>query len=135
MSRRDDCDFVLQNKAKDLYVYTSEAVGNTKVIPKHRRYTTGQRLESMALDIFLGVAAANNKDIKRHFDERQEIQDEVIALCDTMKSLINALKASKAYPGVDTHKSEVWTRHILDVFHMTKAWRDNEWERHQEENP
>lgn len=129
MSRRsEENDFVLLNKAKDLYVYTSEAVGNTKVIPKHRRYTVGQRLESLALEIFLGVAAANNKDLKRHFDERQELQDQVIALCDTMKALINALKASKAYPGIDTHKSEVWTRHILDVYFMTRAWRDHEWE-------
>lgn len=130
MSRRDDKDFVLQNKAKDLYVYTSEAIGNTKVIPKHRRYTVGQRLENLALEILLGISAANNKDLDRDFEERQKLQDEVVALCETMKTLINALKASKAYPGVDTHKADVWTRHILDVFFMTKAWRDNEREKH-----
>ncbi len=90
-------------------------------------------MENLALDTFLGVAAANNKDLKKKFEERQELQDQVIALCDTMKALINALKASKAYPGVDTHKSEVWTRHVLDVYFMTKAWRDNEWESHLEQ--
>lgn len=130
MSKRDDNDFVLLNKAKDLYVYTSEAVGNTKVIPKHRRYPTGQQLESLAMGIFLGVSAANGKDFRRQFDERQMLQDEVIAKCDTMKSLINALKASKAYPGVDTHKAEVWTRLCMDVFYICKAWKEHEQEKH-----
>ena len=52
MSRRDDSDFILLNKAKDLYVYTSEAVGNDKVIPKRRFRIVGQRLEGLALDIY-----------------------------------------------------------------------------------
>lgn len=53
MLKQDENDFVLLNKAKDLYVYTSEAVGNDQVIPKHRRYTAGQRLETLAIDILL----------------------------------------------------------------------------------
>ena len=110
MSRRDDSDFILLNKAKDLYVYTSEAVGNDKVIPKRRFRTVGQRLESLALDIYAKAQLANEKDRDRDFEMRQALQDEVVALCLTFEGLINALKASAAYPGVNSHKAEVWTR-------------------------
>ena len=127
MSRRDDSDFILLNKAKDLYVYTSEAVGNDKVIPKRRFRTVGQRLESLALDIYAKAQLANEKDRDRNFEIRQALQDEVVALCLTFEGLINALKASAAYPGVNSHKAEVWTR--MDVRYICAAWRDHERER------
>ncbi len=129
MSRRDDSDFILLNKAKDLYVYTSEAVGNDKVIPKRRFRTVGQRLEGLALDIYAKAQLANEKDRDRDFEMRQALQDEVVALCLTFEGLINALKASAAYPGVNSHKAEVWTRKSMDVRYICAAWRDHERER------
>lgn len=129
MSRRDDSDFILLNKAKDLYVYTSEAVGNDKVIPRRRFRTVGQRLESLALDIYAKAQLANEKDRDRNFEIRQALQDEVVALCLTFEGLINALKASAAYPGVNSHKAEVWTRKSMDVRYICAAWRDHERER------
>lgn len=129
MSRRDDSDFILLNKAKDLYVYTSEAVGNDKVIPKRRFRTVGQRLEGLALDIYAKAKLANEKDRDRDFEMRQALQDEVVALCLTFEGLINALKASAAYPGVNSHKAEVWTRKSMDVRYICAAWRDHERER------
>lgn len=129
MSRRDDSDFILLNKAKDLYVYTSEAVGNDKVIPKRRFRTVGQRPESLALDIYAKAQLANEKDRDRNFEIRQALQDEVVALCLTFEGLINALKASAAYPGVNSHKAEVWTRKSMDVRYICAAWRDHERER------
>lgn len=129
MSRRDDSDFILLNKAKDLYIYTSEAVGNDKVIPKRRFRTVGQRLESLALDIYAKAQLANEKDRDRNFEIRQALQDEVVALCLTFEGLINALKASAAYPGVNSHKAEVWTRKSMDVRYICAAWRDHERER------
>ena len=129
MSRRDDSDFILLNKAKDLYVYTSEAVGNDKVIPKRRFRIVGQRLEGLALDIYAKAQLANEKDRDRDFEMRQALQDEVVALCLTFEGLINALKASAAYPGVKSHKAEVWTRKSMDVRYICAAWRDHERER------
>lgn len=129
ISRRDDSDFILLNKAKDLYVYTSEVVGNDKVIPKRRFRTVGQRLESLALDIYAKAQLANEKDRDRNFEIRQALQDEVVALCLTFEGLINALKASAAYPGVNSHKAEVWTRKSMDVRYICAAWRDHERER------
>lgn len=128
MSRQGE-DFIILNKAKDLYVYTSEAINNTKIIPKSRRYPVGQRLEALALDIYIGVSKANHKNIQLDFKARQDCKDDILANCETMKSLINALKASKAYPGVDVNKAEVWTRFVLDVYYMVRAWRDNEQEK------
>lgn len=130
MSKSNENDFILLNKAKDLYVYTSEAVGNDKVIPKHRRYTAGQRLETLAIDILSKCFLANTKDVNHQFEERQALQDEVIALCLVFENLVNALKASKAYPGIMQHKAEVWTRKSLDVRYLCTAWRDRERERH-----
>lgn len=129
MSRQDDSDFVLLNKAKDLYVYTSEAVGNDKIIPRRRFRTIGQRLESLALDIYSKTQLANEKNRERDFVVRQGLQDEVIALCLTFEELVNALKASAAYPGVNAHKAEVWTRKSMDVRYICAAWRDHERER------
>ena len=129
MSRQDDSDFVLLNKAKDLYVYTSEAVGNDKIIPRRRFRIIGQRLESLALDIYSKTQLANEKNRERDFAVRQSLQDEVIALCLTFEGLVNALKASSAYPGVNAHKAEVWTRKSMDVRYIWAAWRDHERER------
>lgn len=101
MSKFSDKEFILLNRAKDLYIYTSEAVGNEKVIPRRRRYPTGQRLETMAMEILQKCHLANTTDLHRAFEERQRLQTEVIALCLTLEQLIDALKASKAYPGIN----------------------------------
>ena len=129
MSRQGDEDFVLLNRAKDLYIYTSEAVGNEKIVPRRRFRTTGQRLESLTLDIYAKIQLANEKDRELSFDARQALQDEVIALCRTFEGLVNALKASSAYPGINAHKAEVWTRKSMEVRYICAAWRDHERER------
>ena len=129
MSRQGDEDFVLLNRAKDLYIYTSEAVGNEKIVPRRRFRTTGQRLESLTLDIYAKIQLANEKDRELSFDARQALQDEVIAPCRTFEGLVNALKASSAYPGINAHKAEVWTRKSMEVRYICAAWRDHERER------
>lgn len=133
MPKPGENDFILLNRAKDLYVYTSEAIGNEKIIPKHRRYTAGQRLENIVFDILDKVFLANTKDVRRYFNERQSLQDEVITLCMVLENLINALKSSAAYPGITAHKAEIWTRKSLDVRYMCTAWRDRERERYSTE--
>lgn len=85
MSKSSDKEFILLNRAKDLYIYTSEAVGNEKVIPRRRRYPTGQRLETMAMEILQKCHFANTTDLHRAFEERQRLQTEVIALCLTLE--------------------------------------------------
>ena len=129
MSRQGDEDFVLLNRAKDLYVYTSEAVGNEKIVPRRRFRTTGQRLESLTLDIYAKIQLANEKDRNLGFDARQALQDEVISLCRTFEGLVNALKASSAYPGINAHKAEIWTRKSMEVRYICAAWRGHERER------
>lgn len=118
--------FVLGNKAKDLYIYTSEAVGNTNIIPKHRRYTAGQRLESMTMEILDKCYLANTKGLKTKFEQRQALQEEIMAECLVFENLINALKASKAYPGIDAHKAEIWTRKSMDVRYLCAAWYESD---------
>ena len=50
--------------------------------------------------------------------------------CLTLEQLIDALKASKAYPGINQHKADIWIQHSLDVRYLCAAWRDRELERH-----
>ena len=114
MSKFSDKEFILLNRAKDLYIYTSEAVGNEKVIPRRRRYPTGQRLETMAMEILQKCHLANTTDLHRAFEERQRLQTEVIALCLTLEQL----------------KADIWIQHSLDVRYLCAAWRDRELERH-----
>ena len=125
-SRQNDKDFVLGNKAKDLYVYTSEAVGNTNIVPKHRRFTAGQELERITLEIMNKCFLANTKSLTTKFSERQALQEEIMASCLVFENLINALKASKAYPGVDAHKAEIWTRLSMDVRFLCAAWYESD---------
>ena len=80
MSKFSDKEFILLNRAKDHYIYTSEAVGNEKVIPRRRRYPTGQRLETMAMEILQKCHLANTTDLHRAFEERQRLQTAEIAL-------------------------------------------------------
>ena len=129
-SEQSEGGFVLGNKARDLYIYTSEAVGNTNIIPKHRRFTAGQRLENMAIDIMNKCFLANTKSLTTKFSERQELQEEVMASCLAFENLINALKASKAYPGINAHKAEIWTRLSMDVRFMCAAWYESDKRRH-----
>lgn len=122
--------FVIGNKAKDLYVYTSEAIGNTNIIPKHRRHTAGQRLENLAFEIMDKCYLANTKSLKTKRQERQALQEEIMAMCLIFENLINALKASKAYPGVDAHKAEIWTQKSMDVRYLCAAWYKSDMNRH-----
>lgn len=131
MQKHGENGFILLNRAKDLYVYTSEAIGNDKVIPKHRRFTVGQRLEKITFEILEKIVLANTKNINRCFDERQILQDEVIALCLVLETLLSSLKESTAYPGITAHKASVWTKKSLDVRYMCIAWRDHELEKHK----
>lgn len=121
-SRDKEDAFVLGNKAKDLYIYTSEAIGNTNIIPKHRRHTAGQRLENMTFEIMDKCYLANTKSLKTKREERQALQEEIMAMCLVFENLINALKASKAYPGIDAHKAEIWTQKSMDVRFLCAAW-------------
>lgn len=129
-SRDKEDAFVLGNKAKDLYIYTSEAIGNTNIIPKHRRHTAGQRLENMTFEIMDKCYLANTKSLKTKREERQALQEEIMALCLVFENLINALKASKVYPGVDAHKAAIWTQKSMDVRFLCAAWYKSDMTRH-----
>lgn len=118
--------FAIGNKAKDLYVYTSEAIGNTNIIPKHRRHTAGQRLEHMVFEIMEKCYRANIKGLDTAPQERLALQQDIMADCLVFENLINALKASKAYPGVDARKAEIWTRLSMDVRFMVAAWHKSD---------
>jgi len=88
-SRDKEDAFVLGNKAKDLYIYTSEAIGNTNIIPKHRRHTAGQRLKNMTFEIMDKCYLANTKSLKTKREERQALQEEIMALCLVSVSVLD----------------------------------------------
>ena len=82
----------------------------------------------MAMEILQKCHLANTTDLHRAFEERQRLQTEVIALCLTLEQLIDALKASKAYPGINQHKAGTsgysirWTSGICVRHGVTGNW-------------
>lgn len=123
---QDGNDFPLFNRAKDLYSYTSEAIGNENVIPRRRRKPVGERLEQIADEILELCYEANLCHTVDDFYERQRLQRRIIAKCYTLEGIISELTDSKAYPGVDAHKANVWTKRSKDVRYICFSWMNNE---------
>ena len=61
---KKSADFILGNKAADLWLYTCDACANEKVIPKKYRYTTGTGLMNAAEEICDLIESANLLDLR-----------------------------------------------------------------------
>lgn len=123
---QDENEFKLFNRAKDLYSYTSEAVGNENVISRRRRYPVGQRLETLADEILELCYEANTCHVVDEFEERQRLQRKIISKCYTLEGIISELGDSKAYPGMTPHKVTTWTQKSKHVRYICKSWMDGE---------
>lgn len=70
---KKSADFILGNKAADLWLYTCDACANEKVIPKRYRYTTGTGLMNTAEEICDMIEGANLLDLRENPGERLAI--------------------------------------------------------------
>lgn len=131
---KKSADFVLGNKAADLWLYTCDACANEKVIPKKYRYTTGTGLMNAAEDICDMIEGANLLDLREHPRERLSMQRQAMARCEKMERKINRMLESKQYPGVTPHKAATWCRYILTVRYMCAKWYRKDQQRAMQEN-
>lgn len=123
---QDENEFRIGNKICTLYLYTATAIANENIIPKRKRYPTGQRLESMVQDMMDLAYEANCCDVRLEHQERHRLQRRLISKCYSFEGLINSLVESTSYPGVTPEKGKTWMGHSKNVRHMTLSWMNGE---------
>ncbi len=117
-------DFVLGTKAADLWLYTSDACANDKIIPKKFRYTTGTSLMNDVEEICELIEGANLLDLRipKEAQDRLNSQKAAMRKLEKMGRKISRLLESKQYPGVTPDKAGYWSRLVLTVRYMCAAW-------------
>ena len=91
-------DFILGNKAADLWLFTCDACANDKVVPRKYRYTTGTGLMNAAEEICDLIEIANLLDLREHPAERLRLQRRALAVCEKFGRKILRMLESKQYP-------------------------------------
>lgn len=124
-----DKEFLLGNKAADLWLYTCDACANEKVIPKKYRYTTGTGLMNAAEEICNLIESANLLDLRDSPMERLSMQRRALARCEVMERRVQRLLESRQYPGVNPHKAATWGKAIMTVRYMCASWYKKDRER------
>ena len=147
-------EYVLGNKAKDLYQYTRQVTKpgaddkvDTRDVAAVMRTATAERLEhkrsrpyfpksesfgmikdlrDAARAILRGVFAANETRFNDHPEDRLREIKAVIDECGLMLQLVE-LAHDLGY--TDTKRMGTWTKRILDVKYMCLAWLKKDTER------
>lgn len=117
-------DFILGNKAADLWLYNSDACANEKIIPKKYRYTTGTSLMNDADAICELIEGANMLDLRNRQEaaERLRLQRAAMRKLQRLERKIARMLESKQYPGVTPKKAEAWSRVVMTVRLMCAKW-------------
>lgn len=117
-------DFILGNKAADLWLYTTDACANEKVVPKKYRYTTGTGLMNDADAICELIEGANMLDLRDPQEARERLRSQKAAMrkLQKLERKITRMLESKQYPGVTTKKAETWSRCAMSVRFMCAKW-------------
>ena len=122
-------DFILGSKASDLWLYTSDACANDKIIPKKYRYTTGTSLMNDVDAICELIEGANLLDLREEPRERLAAQRQALRKLEKLGRKITRLLESKQYPGVNAQKAAAWSKRVLTVRYMCASWYGKDKER------
>lgn len=131
MDNKKENDFILGNKAADLWLYTADACANEKVIPKKYRYTTGTSLMNSAESICSFIEEANLIDLREATRDRLCLQRQALRECKKLERKIIRMKESRQYPGVNAEKAATWSKAVMTVRYMAAAWYDKDKQRAQ----
>ena len=115
-------DFILGSKASDLWLYTSDACANDKIIPKKYRYTTGTSLMNDVDAICELIEGANLLDLREEPRERLAAQRQALRKLEKLGRKITRLLESKQYPGINAQKAAAWSKRVLTVRYMCASW-------------
>lgn len=124
--KRKSDEFLLGNRAADLWLYTCDVCANEKVIPKKYRYTVGTGLMETAEKICAYIEEANLIDLREAPRERLLLQRKALRECRKLERKILRMKESKQFPGVSSDKAAVWSKAVLTVRYMGAAWYEKD---------
>lgn len=125
-TKQEQKEFILGNKAADLWLTICDACANEKVIPKKCRYTTGTSLMNTVESICGDIEEANLVDLREAPRERLRLQRQALRECKKLERKIIRMKESSQYPGVNAHKAGTLTKAVLTVRYMCAAWYDKD---------
>lgn len=113
-TKQEEKEFILGNKAADLWLTICDACANEKVIPKKYRYTTGTGLMNTAESICGDIEEANLIDLREAPRDRLMLQRKALRECKKLERKIIRMKESDQYPGVNSHKASALSQGIHD---------------------
>lgn len=125
-TKQEQKEFILGNKAADMWLTICDACANEKVIPKKYRYTTGTSLMNGAEAVCASIEEANLLDLRELPNERLMLQRRALRECKCLERKIVRMMESKQYPGVGAHKAAVLTKAVATVRYMCAAWYDKD---------
>lgn len=107
-------------KAQELAEHTIRVTSNCNTYPKKYRFSLVNKMQNIALDIYIYLMEANRTDLKLYARERSELQTKAITNCDILMSLI---EMSYKLNIINDKRMSYWSGMIKDVKHMAIAWR------------
>ena len=114
------------SKAYDLSVYTLRITQNKKIFTVDYQESVTDKIVSAALDIYLFVGTANDKQVRAETDydnyrDRMYLQREAMDRCGyLMKMIILA----KPIFHLSSKRVKYWTEKTKDTRSLIKAWHD-----------
>lgn len=113
-------DLRVITKAKQLAKHTLIMTSNARIYPKKFRFSLVDKMQNKALEIYEMLFEANRTDIKAYKRERLELQTKAITHCD---ELMYFIELSYELNIINSGSMEAWSKMVMDVKHMTIAWR------------
>jgi len=119
-------EYLLGNRAKDLYIHTMKITQNTNLFPKSVRFTFVQDLQTTAKSIIKGIHAANECMFATEYRRRLEL---IKAVLDDCNFFLLLLEICVELEYIDLRRCEHWSSLVLNVKYMCAAWRKKDTER------
>ena len=119
-------EYLLGNRAKDLYIHTMKVTQNTNLFPKSVRFTFVQDLQDTAKAIIKNIHAANECMFVTEYRRRLEL---IKTILDDCNFFLQLLEICVELEYIDLRRCEHWTGLVLNVKYMSAAWRKKDSER------
>ncbi|MDR2513739.1 MAG: four helix bundle protein [Christensenellaceae bacterium] len=120
--QKEQNEFGVIVKAKDLVKHTFTVSSNTNKFPKKYRFTIVNRIQDKSLSIFECVLEANELDLRDAAEkvQRQRLQARAMTYC---KELLFLIELSQEMGFISLSSCEYWSKLVIEVKAMTAAWK------------
>ena len=115
-------------KAYELATYTLKIAKNKKIFTEEYQEALTDKIISAALDIYLLVGKANDKQVRSekdrgNYDRRIALQEEALERCGDLSKLI---LLAKPIFHLDSKRVKYWTGLTKDTRSLIKSWSDSD---------